>query len=281
MKVNIGEKSQEDMAASNIETAWDNYQPKRSGRSYGAYNSYNSFYNNKRRQDYRWIFQILISGAILLVIAGVYKLNIPFTGPLKNTVNYLMNTETNVQPVFAKIVQLASQQGNMEWPVIDDAPHSAVTASTPVSPDLTLSLPVSGKVSRLYGWTVHDRDKIQVFHQGIDIDVPEGTQVKAAGKGKVIKTGEDETLGKYVLIQHAGGDIVRYAGLSEILVENDQPVKAGEIIAKTGSCEGDGSHLHFEVIENGKPVDPLGKLGLDISSLKSTSETSVDDKNGQ
>lgn len=276
MKVNIGEKSQEEMPTSNIEYVYQNYQNKRSGRPYGIYNS---FYN-KRKQDYRWVFQILISGIILLVVAGVYKLNIPFTGSLKNTVNYLMNTETNVQPVFSKIVQLASQQGNMEWPVIDDIPHSSVNLSTPVPSDFTLSLPVSGKVSRLYGWTVQENEKIQVFHQGIDIDVPAGTEVKAAAKGRVIKTGEDEKLGKYVLVQNSGGDMVRYAGLSEILVENDQPIKAGEIIAKTGDCEGDSSHLHFEVIVNGKPVDPLGKLGIDISSLKSANDTGINDKFG-
>lgn len=278
MKVNIGEKSQEEMPTSNIEYVYQNYQPKRSGTPFGAYNS--SY--NKRRQDYRWIFQILISGIILLVVAGVYKLEVPFTGPLKNAVNYLMNTDTNVQPVFAKIVQLASQQGNMEWPVMDDIPHSVVNVAVPVPSEFTLSLPVSGKVSRLYGWTVQSNEKIQVFHQGIDIDVPEGSQVKAAAKGRVIKTGEDETLGKYVLIENNGGDLVRYAGLSEILVEKDQPVKAGEVIAKSGNCEGESSHLHFEVIVNGKPVDPLGKLGLDISSLKSANDTGTgtDDKNG-
>lgn len=278
MKVNIGEKSQDEMPTSNIEYVYQNYQPKRNS-SYGAYNSYGSFYN-KRRQDYRWVFQILISGIILLVITGVYKLEIPFTGPLKNAVNYLMNTETNVQPVFAKIVQLAAQQGNVEWPVMDDIPHSGVDVSVPVPSDFTLSLPVSGQVSRLYGWTVEGNEKIQVFHQGIDIDVPAGTQVKAAAKGRVIKTGEDEKLGKYVLVQNASGDMVRYAGLSEILVENDQPVKAGDIIAKTGTFEGDRPHLHFETIVNGKPVDPLGKLGLDISSIKSTNVTVTDDKNG-
>lgn len=279
MKINIGEKSQEEKPTSNIEYVYQNYQPKRSGILYDNYNSYSSFHN-KKRQDHRWLFQILISGMILLVVAGLYKLDIPFTGPLKNTVSYLMNTETNVQPVFAKIVQLANQQGNVEWPLVDDIPQSAVNVSAPVTSDFSLSLPVSGRVSRLYGWTVQDNEKVQVFHQGIDIDAPEGTQVKAAAKGRVIETGEDEKLGKYLLVQNNGGEMVRYAGLSEILVENDQPVKAGEIIAKTGTSEGDGSHLHFEVITNGKPVDPLGKLGLDISSLRNGTDTGVDDNYG-
>ncbi len=258
MKVNIGQKQADE--TNDIDYIYQNYRPAKSKSS----GNYSTLYN-KRKQDNKWIFQMLISCAILLVIGGIFKFNVPFTGPIKNGVRYLMNTETDVQPIFSKIVQLASQQTNMQWPLVDDIPQQTAAVSKQVPTDATMTLPVSGKVSRLYGWSLGPEEKVQVFHHGLDIEVPKGTEVKAAAKGWVLKCGEDKEIGKYVLVENSNGDMVRYANLSEIFVKSDQPVKAGEVIAKTGDYEDGSPHLHLEVIVNGKPVDPLGKLGLNIS----------------
>lgn len=283
MKINIGKNEDTENWESQgihggqgnqgIDYIYEKYRPAKT-RS-----SFKSYYGNNRGHDYKWVFQLLVSGVILLVIAGLFKLNIPFTGPVKQAVKYLMNTETNVQPVFSKIVQIASQQGNIDWPLVDDIPQPAKNVLTPpesksqAKTGPSMALPVSGNVTRLYGWTDEEGENVQVFHQGLDIQVPLGTEVKAAASGKVIKTGKDDEIGRYALLKGENGEMLRYANLAEVLVEVDETVKMGDLIGKTGETEQKKSHLHFEVIENGRPVDPLGKLGIDISSGTGAKQT--------
>lgn len=96
------------------------------------------------------------------------------------------------------------------------------------------------------------------MHNGLDIAVPEGTPVKAAAAGKVVKTGnEPGGAGNYVVVDHGGGYQTKYFHLSKIDVKEGQTVEAGEEIAKSGNTgRSTGPHLHFEIIKDGKAVDP-------------------------
>lgn len=260
MKININpggkDKSQD------LEHLYQNYTPAR-----GKIN-YNNLYD-KNAKDNKWIIQLLVSGAVFLVLFGLFKLDIPFTGALKNGVKYVLTSEANFRPVLNQIVRLAAQTGNLELPVIDDLPAPAKTALSELPQGSALLLPVSGKVIRTYGWLVDPKENIQGFHEGVDIAVPVGTSVKAASDGRVIAIDEKSSLGKYVLVQTTSGGMVRYANLSEVLVQGEQQVKAGDVIAKTGMKSDPEPHLHFEVIVDGKPVDPLTRLGIDFTKTGS------------
>ncbi|MGI5959950.1 MAG: M23 family metallopeptidase [Massiliimalia sp.] len=96
------------------------------------------------------------------------------------------------------------------------------------------------------------------FHKGLDIAVAEGTPVYAAAKGQVILAEESETgYGFHLQIKHEKGLETLYAHCSQLEVEEGDWVKAGQEIAKSGATgEVTGAHLHFEVRENGKCVDP-------------------------
>ncbi len=245
MKINIGSKRPEEQP--DLEYIYRDYKPV-SGGAFGR----------KKFRMQKWVLQLFVSGAVCLLLLGLFKIDIPFTGAVKNGVRYLLTYETDVQPVFYRVIQLASHVGNLEWPVIDDiaAPTRAVTKNT----DKHLLLPVSGNVIREYGWVSEGEENAQVFHEGIDIGVPSGTDVKAAAGGTVEKISESAGLGKYILVKNNTGELVRYANLSEISVSAGQVVNAGDIIAKTGTPGEGEPHLHFEVIIDGRPVDPLSVL---------------------
>jgi len=68
-----------------------------------------------------------------------------------------------------------------------------------------------------------------------------------------------KTYGKLVLIRHADGYVTVYADNSELDVKEDDAVRRGQIIAKSG-VSGNVPHLHFELRKDGKPVDPIGYL---------------------
>ena len=252
MKVNIGSKRPEER--SDLDYIYQDYKPV-SGAAFGK----------KKLRVSKWVLQLFVSGAVCLLVLGLFRMDIPFTGALKSGIRYLLTYETDVQPVFYRVIQLASHVGNLEWPVIDDisAPTRAVTQDTPKQ----LLLPVSGNVVREYGWVSEGEENAQVFHEGIDIGVPSGTEVKAAAGGMVEKISESAGLGKYILVKNDTGEMVRYANLSEISVSAGQTVEAGDIIAKTG-IQGEGApHLHFEVIIDGRPVDPLSALETGSSPI--------------
>ena len=102
-------------------------------------------------------------------------------------------------------------------------------------------------------------------HSGTDFGVPEGTPVRVSKSGTVIKRRELTTsYGKYLFIDHGGGLVTIYAHNSELLVNEGDTVKAGQVIAKSGTTgNSTGPHCHWELRVNGTPVDvaPSLKVG--------------------
>jgi murein DD-endopeptidase MepM/ murein hydrolase activator NlpD len=95
-------------------------------------------------------------------------------------------------------------------------------------------------------------------HAGVDIAVPSDAYVRAAGPGTVVDVGEDRVYGNFVLLDHGDGFRSLYAHASTTFVERGQQVRRNEVIALTGSTgRSTAPHLHFEILMNGEPVDPL------------------------
>ena len=94
-------------------------------------------------------------------------------------------------------------------------------------------------------------------HEGVDLDADRGDNIVAAEKGVVIKAGKGTGYGKMVKIRHDGGFFTLYAHLSRIKVREGEKVKKGEVIGKAGNTgQSRGIHLHFEILENNRPVNP-------------------------
>lgn len=96
------------------------------------------------------------------------------------------------------------------------------------------------------------------FHYGLDVAANMGTPVTAAAGGMVTFAGWRGTYGKAVIIKHDETYTTLYAHNSEILVQEGEWVASGQTIAKIGSTgRSTGPHLHFEVHQNEKALDPL------------------------
>lgn len=95
------------------------------------------------------------------------------------------------------------------------------------------------------------------FHAGIDFAMPSGTNVLAAGAGRISFAGQRSGYGNVVEITHESGLVTRYAHLSRILVNEGQVVDTGMPIGKVGSTgRSTGPHLHFEVRRGDSPLNP-------------------------
>ena len=107
-----------------------------------------------------------------------------------------------------------------------------------------------------------EKDQMQ-FHKGVDIAAAMGTDVYCAAQGKVIFAGQKSGYGNCVIIEHGNGLATLYGHLSKILVDANQQVKIGDVIAKVGSTgRSTGPHLHYEVRKNNTPINP--KLFLNL-----------------
>ena len=96
------------------------------------------------------------------------------------------------------------------------------------------------------------------FHRGIDIAVPEGTEVYASQDGTVMTAAFDEDYGNYVVIEDSNGFVTKYAHLESMNVSAGQTVRYGAVIGKTGSTGAvTGSHLHLECLSDGEYYNPL------------------------
>jgi murein DD-endopeptidase MepM/ murein hydrolase activator NlpD len=95
-------------------------------------------------------------------------------------------------------------------------------------------------------------------HAGLDLAVPVGSDVRAAGGGRVKQTGTDSAYGVFVLLQHPGGYQTMYGHLSRAVVQQGAMVRSGQVIGLSGSTgRSTAPHLHFEIRRGGQSLDPL------------------------
>lgn len=123
-------------------------------------------------------------------------------------------------------------------------------------------LPVSGTISSAFAQSRWE-PILHLFrpHEGVDISAPEGTPIRAPADGRVSFVGHKLGYGLVVELEHGGGVTTLYAHCQKLLVHVGDYVAAGGTIATVGSTGlSTGSHVHFEVIVNGRHMDPLKYL---------------------
>ena len=126
------------------------------------------------------------------------------------------------------------------------------------------TMPVEmGYYSSNYGYRIDPINGKSSFHTGVDIIAPPGTPVMAAAGGVVATVAYVPEYGNIVDIDHDNGLTSRYAHLTRSLVRVGDVVMKGQKIALVGSTgRTTGPHLHFEVRENGIPLNPNKFLAL-------------------
>ncbi len=124
------------------------------------------------------------------------------------------------------------------------------------STDIVFSSPIKGEITQTYD----SKEK----HFAIDIAVDKNTPVKAVADGTVIFKGFTADTGYVILIEHNQGFISVYKHNASLYKEQGDLVKSGEVIASAGSTGSfsTGSHLHFELWNDGYPVNPLNYINF-------------------
>jgi murein DD-endopeptidase MepM/ murein hydrolase activator NlpD len=120
--------------------------------------------------------------------------------------------------------------------------------------------PVEGPLISPYG--IRFRGLSPDLHRGVDIQVPDGTEVKAMAGGRVRFAGVMTGYGSVIWLDHGRSMLTVYAHLSSIAVGQGENVEGGQVIGLSGhSGNATGPHLHFEVWRHGREVDPVPFLG--------------------
>ena len=117
------------------------------------------------------------------------------------------------------------------------------------------------RVSSGYRWRRNPTTGQRTFHRGIDLVAPLGTEVRAPLKAEVIFAGPDGDHGNVVVLRHGGGLETRYSHLHEVRVKPGQQLTAGTTLGLVGSTgRSTGPHLHLELRDQGRTVDPAPLL---------------------
>ncbi len=123
-----------------------------------------------------------------------------------------------------------------------------------------------------FGVRINPFHKGNYHHDGIDIALTKGTEVLSAGNGRVSyfsSSNLEAGFGNYIEIDHGNGVLTRYSHLEKISVKWGQKIKKGQVIGLSGSSGGSvAPHLHYEVIKNGKNLDPLSFMVDGINSAE-------------
>jgi murein DD-endopeptidase MepM/ murein hydrolase activator NlpD len=140
------------------------------------------------------------------------------------------------------------------------APVPPVEAAPAVPAGPAFRWPARGRIINNYGARVNGST-----NDGIDLAMPEGTQVRAADDGVVAYAGNElKGYGNLVLVRHANGFVTAYANGSELLVRRNDQVHKGQVIMKSGQTgNATTPQLHFEIRKNSAPVDPMQYLPTD------------------
>jgi len=121
--------------------------------------------------------------------------------------------------------------------------------------------PVRGWVTSGFGYRISPFTNMKEIHEGLDVATRMDTSVVSSADGIVVRVGNDVSYGNIVEIDHGYGVVTRYGHNARILVNTGDKVKRGQAIAEVGNTgRSTGPHLHYEVMVNSIPTNPLNYI---------------------
>jgi septal ring factor EnvC (AmiA/AmiB activator) len=160
-----------------------------------------------------------------------------------------------------RLAQELREAGERLERVLADRPSQVEVAGEPLVAG-RIPRPVDGPVRLGFGRQVHPEFGTETIRNGVEIEAPRGTPVRAVAAGRVLFAGWFKGYGQIVILDHGEADVSVSGYLEEVAVESGTPVARGDVIGRvgeTGSLSGPG--LYFEIRHRGKPVDPEGWFG--------------------
>ena len=188
----------------------------------------------------------------------------------KEEFNFEMNTiaggptASSVEDVMADADNLFSQMDEMLVKLDGQERKMAVLESILMNTHIEQEIFISGRpiqkgwLSSYYGVRKDPFTGMPAMHKGLDFAGEEGAAVTATGSGVVTWADNRFGYGNLVEIDHGDGVITRYGHNKELLVNVGEIVNKGQKISLMGSTgRSTGPHVHYEVLQNGKQIDPL------------------------
>lgn len=130
---------------------------------------------------------------------------------------------------------------------------------------LAFAAPVRGvRVNSVFGLRRLSAEKAARMHEGVDYAAPQGTPVLAAAHGRVVAAGASPSYGRFVELAHPNGVTSFYAHLSRVAsgVAVGATLAEGDAVGAVGSTgRSTGAHLHFEIRQAGRKLDPQSFIG--------------------
>lgn len=206
--------------------------------------------------DYGWLKRTVLATLIFSLVYVSHVSETTVGRVIDDGVRYILTTETDFAYIANRLAQYAPQ--GFDTAVLK---RVQTTVSKPADPLLYMSRPVDGKITAPFGWRTHPVLKQEMMHEGIDIDAPLGTSVRAAAPGKVKLANESAQFGRTLIIEHGQEIESMYGHLGEVLVKPGDMISQGQVIARVGKTGiANGPLLYFEVREKGKAIDPLTRI---------------------
>lgn len=222
-----------------------------------------SFLQKRDDQIYRTIFEADP------IPASVRNAGIGGVERYRDILEKKMNREEMILGTFQKVDKLKKQM-YIQTKSYDDLLQMATEKN-----DLWAAIPAiqplankdNNRLASGFGMRVHPIYKVKMLHSGIDFAAPKGTPIYATGDGVVITVRTNLTgYGKEVEISHGYGYVTKYAHMSNFNVKVGQNVKRGECIGYVGNTgTSTAPHCHYEVIKDGKKVNPILYIFQDIT----------------
>ena len=196
-------------------------------------------------------------------VAELAGIEHPFPGDLQKTEANLASSQTDADFLYEAGIHSTTKSAETAFGKFERS-LSGTEEEIQVEPDSLRHIPggrpIDGWVTRGFSLKEH------VFggeHPGVDFAAKEGTEVRVTADGIVSFAGWDNVYGHLAIVDHGNGYVTYYGHNSKILVDPNDFMKRGEVIALSGnSGRSSAPHLHYEIRKDDIPIDPKSFLDL-------------------
>lgn len=238
---------------------WKNRWDSRDNHNW-ANRDYRSYHRTEEENSYKLLKKTLVAMIIFAVVYGVHLTDTWISRSMDDSVRYILTAQTDFGAVTEELAKYAPK--GFDQSVLKRVQS---TVTKPADPLQYMTKPTEGKLATPFGWQTHPVLKQEMMNDGISIEAPLGSSVKAAAPGRVKAVTESAKYGRTLIIDHGQEVETTYGHLGEVLVKAEESVSQGQVIARVGkSGITAGPMLYFEVREKGKPLDPLTRIKGDL-----------------
>jgi murein DD-endopeptidase MepM/ murein hydrolase activator NlpD len=242
------------------------------------------------KKNFKLLKKVLVQIVICLIIYGAYYLvvnnNYIFSEDLINKTKEILSYDINFKEIYSNIISsFKTEEDNTTEEKIESSTEEAIGGSESIDEEneeqidetdqqkensvsqmeqdaidvkdnINFIIPVNGTVTSTFGWRNPTTSTVPKYHTGLDIGATSGTEIKSATDGEVILASSSGDYGNHLKIQ-IGDTTLVYAHCKVLKVGQGEKVTQGQIIAEVGSTgNSTGPHLHFEIRQSDRLIDP-------------------------